>query len=91
MTRLTSPPATERVLDGARFALPWWRLVSRVTSILAGREPLQLAERAIADLPDADKWKHCLLVVTDDAGGPCLAVSDGAIWRRAYDNAEVGT
>ena len=89
--RLTSPPANEPVLSGVSFALNWWQWVSRVTRILQGREPAFVREYTVATLPDAADWKGAIVAVSDEAGGYCLALSDGVIWRRSYDNAEVST
>lgn len=86
---LTAPRADEQVLMGPAFARVWWRWVSRVTLILSGREPMKVAEYTVADLPDAAKWSRCIVYVTDEAGGEVLAVSDGSVWRRQTDLAEV--
>lgn len=88
---LTSPPPQEAVLEGRNFARLWFRWVSRVTQILSGKEPLQLAAYTVATLPDAADWKGAIVAVSDETGGYCLALSDGVIWRRSYDNAEVST
>jgi hypothetical protein len=91
MSKLTSPRPEEAVLEGGIFARVWFRWVSRVTAILSGQEPLQLAEYTVARAPDPAKWKGCTIAVTDDVGGYCQAVSDGTIWRRSYDNSEIST
>ena len=88
---LTAPRPEEAVLDGPRLARLWFAWVLRVTSILGGKEPSQLAEYAVASLPDAANWRGCTVAVSDEAGGYCHAISDGAIWRRSYDNAQVTT
>lgn len=87
--RLTSPPANQAVLEGGNFSPAWWRLVSRVTAILGGREPLRLSEYAVASLPDAAKFKRCQILVTDETGGEVPAFSDGTNWRRVTDRAVV--
>jgi hypothetical protein len=88
--RLSSPRADEMLIDNSgRMARIWFAVVSRVTAVLGGREPLQLYERTVATLPDATKWRGCQIAVSDEVGGYCTAVSDGMIWRRSYDNAEV--
>lgn len=86
---LTSPPPQEAVLEGRNFARLWFRWVSRVTQILSGKEPLQLASYTVVGMPDAVKFKRCLIIVTDDVDGEVVAFSDGAVWRRVTDLAEV--
>lgn len=89
--RLTAPRPDQPVLEGPYFSRVWFDFVSRVTAILSGRQPLQLAEYTVATVPTASRWRGCIIAVSDDAGGYCTAVSDGTIWRRSYDNAEVST
>lgn len=79
----------ERVLEGTRLARLWFRWVSRVTSILGGKEPLKLRAYTVATLPDASAWPGCMVVVTDEVGGRTLATSDGTDWLRVSDGTEV--
>lgn len=90
--RLTAPTAAEQVLDGSGRLTPiWFGWVTRATRLMQGREPVRVAEYTMATLPDADGWRGAVVMVSDEAGGYCLAYSDGAIWRRAYDNTEVAS
>jgi len=86
---LTSPQPTEAVLTGNLFARLWWGWVSRVTSILQGKEPLRMAAYTVVRLPRAGDWPGGVVIVTDEVGGSTLAISDGAAWRRVADGAEV--
>lgn len=86
---MTLPPAVEPVLDGKSFARLWRGFVSRVTSILTGREPLRVASYTVAGLPPAADWPRCVVIVTDEADGEVPAWSDGTVWRRVTDRAEV--
>ena len=87
--RLTAPPPGEAVLEGNRFSRVWWRWVSRVTAVLQGNEPLQIASYTVATLPAAADWPRCIVIVTDEGGGETLAASDGSVWRRVTDLTEV--
>lgn len=45
---------------------------------------------AVSTLPPNSSVQTAATVwVTDESGGPCLAVNDGVNWRRIYDNAIV--
>lgn len=74
---LTSPPATEVVLQGQQFARLWWRFVSRVTAILTGREPLVIAQYSDTSRPSASAWPSS--VIWNTTGG-IVQYSDGAAW-----------
>lgn len=88
--RIAAPRPEERVAGASGgLAQPWMRWVLLVTQILAGNRPLQLAAHTVAGLPDAAAWKHCTVVVTDEAGGAVTAFSDGTNWRRSTDRAVV--
>lgn len=90
MSILTAPRPEERATDGAgRLSRILWDWVSRVTQVLGGKQPLQLAAYTVAGLPDADKWGRCIVVVTNEAGGEIPAWSDGTSWRRVSDGAVV--
>ncbi len=52
-------------------------------------QPLTPMETVKANLPDASTWQYAIIVVTDDVGGPTLALSDGTNWLRVSDNAVV--
>ena len=86
---IAAPRADEAVLAGQSLTRSWWRWVSRVTLVLQGREPFKLSEYTVASLPDPSAWKRCLVYVTNEGGGECLAYSDGSLWRRVDDNTEV--
>lgn len=80
----------ERVSEpNGRMSQPWFLWVSRVSQILSGRRPLQLASYAVASLPDAAAWPQCTVYVSNDAGGAVTAYSDGTNWRRSTDRAVV--
>lgn len=51
--------------------------------------PLQLAAFAVGAAPPAADWPHGLIFVPDETGGPTLAFSDGADWRRVQDGAVI--
>lgn len=53
--------------------------------------PLILSSYDIADLPDASLWENALVMVNDDVGGSIPAFSDGTVWRRLTDRAQVST
>lgn len=46
--------------------------------------PIKLAEFAQADLPDASRWRWCIVAVTDLG---CVGLSTGAAWVRADGSA----
>lgn len=52
-------------------------------------QPFAVVSYLLADVPAAGAWAGCVIRVSDEAGGPCLAVSDGTDWRRASDNAVI--
>lgn len=91
MTRIAAPPPSEPVLSGQTWARAWFQWVSRVTSAVGGREPVQFPVYTVAGLPDAADWPQCGVVVSDEVGGETLALSDGTDWRRVTDLAEVTT
>ena len=86
---ITSPQPTEAVLTGNLFARLWWGWVSRVTSILQGKEPIRIASYTVATLPPAADWSGGVVIVSNEAGGHTLAVSDGTDWLRVSDGTEV--
>lgn len=86
---ISAPSPDERVLEGHRLARLWFRWVSRVTSILGGREPLKVRAYEVAKLPPASAWPGCMVIVTDEVGGRTLATSDGTDWLRVSDGTEV--
>lgn len=88
-SRLTSPRPDEVAVVNERLSRVLWDWVSRVTTILGGRQPLQLSEHTVAGLPDATKWQGCIIAVTDESGGYVSALSDGTNWRRSTDRAIV--
>jgi hypothetical protein len=49
---------------------------------------IQLESNAAASLPSASTAGG-IIYVSDDTGGPTLAFSDGTIWRRVQDRAEI--
>lgn len=51
--------------------------------------PLVLRSYTVATLPPAALWTGGLAYVPDDTGGPTVAFSDGAVWRRLQDTAVV--
>ncbi len=52
--------------------------------------PARIGSRRVAALPAASLvGAGSLLFVPDEAGGPTLAFSDGASWRRVQDRAAV--
>lgn len=71
-------------------------LAERVNAALARdgtnamTQPLQLAAFDVSDLPLAELWEGSLVYVSDESGGPVVAFSDGADWRRTTDRAVVG-
>lgn len=89
MSRIAAPPPTQPVLSGSAWSMPWFQWVSRVTSAVGGREPVQFPVHTVATLPEPADWPQCGVVVSDEVGGEVLAVSDGAAWRRTTDRAEV--
>ena len=51
----------------------------------------RLRPYAVGSLPAASAHANGMVLVTDDAGGPVPAFSDGAAWRRVTDRAVVAT
>lgn len=51
--------------------------------------PVILKSYTVAGLPDASLWTDGVVIVSDEAGGPTLAISDGTNWLRASDGATV--
>lgn len=51
--------------------------------------PVKMPVYAVANLPDAGRFKDCWIKVPDEAGGDVAAFSDGAAWRRCTDRAVV--
>ncbi|MEO0882822.1 MAG: DUF2793 domain-containing protein [Pseudomonadota bacterium] len=48
--------------------------------------PVRVGRYTMASLPDAaSNGEGSIIYVSDDAGGPSLAFSDGTVWRRAAD------
>lgn len=72
-----------------RDAPPWAQaFADEVTRELRARArgfPVVLAPFPKADLPDPARWANSWIYVTDDAGGPVPAFSDGTSWRRGTD------
>lgn len=54
-----------------------------------GRQPVALPSFTVADLPDANRFRHRWIYVSDEAGGAVPVFSDGADWRRCTDRAVV--
>lgn len=48
-----------------------------------------LDQYTVAAVPDATANARLLIFVTDEAGGPTIAVSDGTDWLRAQDLAVI--
>lgn len=46
----------------------------------APQHPVKLAEYVSTDLPDAARWRWCLIAVPDKG---CAAISNGVAWLRA--------
>lgn len=90
---IVSPSPQDAVVNENRIRDPWWRWVSRVTSILGGKEPVQLPDYTVAQLGGdrlaASAWKRCIVICTDETGGEVPAFSDGTNWRRVTDRAVI--
>lgn len=67
--------------DVLRSIEQWFRLLSE-------RAPTAKSY-AVADVPDPALNGDALIFVSDEAGGPTLARSDGSAWRRMSDNAVI--
>jgi len=52
-------------------------------------QPVALARYSVADLPDATRFRACVIYVTDETDGAVPAFSDGADWRRVTDRTVV--
>lgn len=50
-----------------------------------------LDEYTVDTVPDATANARLLIYVSDEVGGPTIAVSDGTDWRRAQDLAVIST
>lgn len=75
---LTMPSATDTVVERSGFfSRVWFRYVSRVTSVLTGREPLRLATYTVAQRPDPAAWPRCVIINSDTGE---LEISDGSSW-----------
>lgn len=46
----------------------------------APKHPVKLAEFTVAELPDAARWRWCVVAVTDR---DCVGLSNGLAWIRA--------
>lgn len=52
--------------------------------------PIRCGQYAVASAPSASEaGAGAMIFVDDEAGGPVLAFSDGAVWRRATDRAAI--
>lgn len=51
--------------------------------------PVRLGQYSVATLPAASLGAGTMVFVSDEIGGPTLAVSDGSTWRRSSDGAAV--
>lgn len=49
---------------------------------LSATNPLRAQVTFVVDLPSAALWEGAFVFVSDEVGGPALAVSDGTNWRR---------
>lgn len=75
------------MITASAAAPPWaQRLVSDINrelaALQAGKRPARLPPCGKGDLPDPAKWPYSWIFVTDEAGGPTPAYSDGTNWRR---------
>lgn len=52
---------------------------------MAEQQPLPLTKLSaytVATVPDAASFKQCIIYVSNgSAGNPCIAVSDGSVWK----------
>ena len=60
-----------------------------IVSRLSGEEPTVLLAFSKTKLPSPARYKQTIIYVTDEAGGPVPAFSDGVAWRRVTDRAVV--
>lgn len=74
---LTNPPGA---------SLAWQLFFERLEGFLTGRTPLQTY--TVAKLPSPSP-AGCVIYVSNEAGGPVLAFSDGSNWRRVTDRVVV--
>lgn len=61
----------------------------RADGVLPAAGPVVLASYLVADVPDATAYTSGLIYVSDEAGGPTVAVSDGTDWLRLQDRAVI--
>jgi len=71
---------------------PVWRRWLYELYVRVKPGPFMIKAYAKANLPSASSWSDnstfsSLVYVTDDAGGPVVAFSDGTNWRRVTDRA----
>ena len=70
-------------------------LLVRAVNALIGRTgginglALPHPQYTVATVPDVVAYAGSTVFVTDEAGGPTLAYSDGTNWKRVYDNAAI--
>jgi hypothetical protein len=78
----TAPDWAQRFADDVDTELTSLRMQIR-------NAPARLPPFAVNELPRAADYPRCLVYVSDDAGGPVPAFSDGINWRRVTDRAAV--
>lgn len=90
-TRLPITPSLPRSrnADVNTLATALTAQIGEILSFLSVKQPWQLPAFAVADVPDAAQWEGALIYVPDEAGGPTVAVSDGADWLRLSDGSVV--
>lgn len=78
---------TARIVE-PNVGLPWLPPYSRNIEREIDRSR-KLDEYTVATVPDATANARLLIWVSDEAGGPTIAVSDGANWLRVQDLATI--
>ena len=66
--------------------------VDKTNLNVAFDKPPKVPSHAMAALPSASTFGNgSMIYVTDESGGAVLAISDGSVWRRVTDRAEVSS
>ena len=74
-------PQTSQIADAnGNVTQVWSTQLNATFDAVSGPFPLRVFAKA--QLPDPAKYANCAVYVSDDVGGPCLAVSDGSHWRK---------
>ena len=81
MTIIYKPQSPQLVdKDTGNVLQVWLTVFTKLIDWVNG--PFPMRPYAKANLPDPTKYPYSVVYVTDDAGGACLAVSNGTNWKK---------